>query len=150
MRGKQAYCAVAMLGVLLWGANESKAVVVVGGAGAPPVASNLWCTSTLDPNPVVYLPAGGADAVAQRATLLGQFAGIPGVQVVLSPVGLPGTLTIDTYAAYVKGDYGGATLVARYNDLVPGPSWVTPGPRWIQEISTNVPLGGAGAFVLMS
>jgi hypothetical protein len=86
--------------------------------------------------------------MGQRASILAQFPGIPAAQVVVGAAA-PGTLTIDSYFAWVRGQVGGAQIVTRYDDgdgvadwFIPAPG--TPSYRWIQEINTNKPLGGAG------
>jgi hypothetical protein len=122
---------------------------IVDNSTGPVMAMNPWCKSVLDPVPVAPLAAGGADAAGQRATILADFPGIPPGQIVLGAAA-PGTLTIDDYFAWVRGDAGGAHLTARYDDGDGVSDWTLPGGanpsyRWIQEINTNKPLGGPGA-----
>lgn len=122
---------------------------IVDRSTGPVMAMNPWCKSVLDPVPVMPLAAGGADAAGQRATILADFPGIPPGQVVLGAAA-PGTLTIDDYYAWLRGDAGGAHLTARYDDGDGVSDWTLPGGgnpsyRWIQEINTNKPLGGPGA-----
>lgn len=122
---------------------------IVDNSTGPVMAMNPWCKSILDPSPVLPLAAGGAQAAGQRATILADFPGIAPGQVVLGGAA-PGTLTIDSYFAWVQGDAGGAHLTARYDDGDGVSDWVLPGGpnpsyRWIQEINTNKPLGGPGS-----
>lgn len=128
-------------------AVPSGAFVLIGGAGAPPMVMDDCCKVILVPDPVLYLPAAGADAAGQRATLLADYPLIAPANVVLGGAA-PGTLTVDIYAAMLYG----ADFAARYNDGIPGPSWTFPPPlgggpsyRFIQEINTNMPLGGPGS-----
>jgi hypothetical protein len=138
-------------GFLAWalGAPGTFAITIVDNSTGPVVDANIHCTSILNPAPVTALAAGGAAAMGQRATLLAQFPGIAGAQVVLGAAA-PGTYTIDSYYAWVKGQVGGAHITCRYDDGDGVPDWNLPGGagasyRWVQEINTNVPLGGAGS-----
>ena len=135
--------------VICFWSNIASGFVVVDNSTGPVMSMNPWCKSILDPVPVTPLAAGGADAAGQRATILADFPGIPPGQVVLGGAA-PGTLTIDDYFAWVRGDAGGAHLTARYDDGDGVSDWTLPGGgnpsyRWIQEINTNKPLGGAGS-----
>jgi hypothetical protein len=142
-----AVVAVALVGAL--GSPGTFGANIVDNSAGPAVDANIHCTSLLNPAPVTALAAGGASAMGQRATLLAQFAGIPGGQVVLGAAA-PGTFTIDSYFAWVRGQVGGAHLTCRYDDGDGVPDWMLPGGgnpsyRWVQEINTNKPLGGAGS-----
>jgi len=125
---------------------------LVGGAGAPVMVMDDRCMVMLKPVPVTHLAAGGADAIAQRGTILADYAGIAPANVVVGGAA-PGTLTIDLYEARLYG----AGFIARYDDGVAGASWTLPPPvpggaapsyRWVQEINTNKPLGGAGGVYI--
>ncbi|HEY6563047.1 MAG TPA: hypothetical protein VIY86_01000 [Pirellulaceae bacterium] len=138
-----------LAGVVAASVHPLWAFSIVDNSTGPMMDMNLWCKSVLDPHPVTYLAAGGASAMGQRATLLADFPGIAPGQVVLGAAA-PGTLTIDQYYAWVSGDAGGAGLLARYDDGDGVSDWVLPGGpnpsyRWVQEINTNKPLGGAGS-----
>ena len=127
-------------------AGSAWATVVVDNSNGPVIAFCDCCTAWLNPAPIVLLPAGGPDAMGQRATLLADF---PGVNVVMGAAA-PGTLTIDEYYAWCTPATGGAKLTARYDDGDGVNDWVLPNgvvssTRWIQEINTNKPLGGVGS-----
>ncbi len=133
-------------------AAPASAFMLVGGAGAPVMVMDDCCKVMLKPVPATYLPAGGADAMGQRATVLADYPGIAAANVVLGAAA-PGTLTIDLYGAALYG----ADFIARYEDGAAGATWTFPPPfpggmapsyRWIQEINTNMPLGGPGGVYI--
>ena len=140
---KTAIC-LCVLCLSVW-ASHTWAFDLVDNSTGPEVDLCHCCTATLNPHPIMHLPAGGAAAMGQQATLLADF---PDVNVHMA-VAAPGTLTIDRYFAWCQNSSGGAGLVARYDDgdrikdwVLPWPFSINPSYRWIQEINTNKPLGG--------
>jgi len=139
----------AILLVLAVAAAPVWGFTLVDNSSGPSVAVCPCCMSVLSPYPVQYLPAGGADAIGQMGTINGDY---PGANVAMGGPA-PGTLTVDQYYAWCKGKMCGAYLSARYDDGDGVNDWQLPWPyspagtpsyRWIQEINTNKPLGGAG------
>ena len=87
---------------------------LVDNSTGPSIAVCPCCVSVLSPWPVQYLPAGGAQAISHRATMLADY---PGMNVAIGGPA-PGTLTVDSYYAWCKGLMCGAHLS--------GPPW----PIW--------------------
>ncbi|MGC8861979.1 MAG: hypothetical protein ACP5R5_04290, partial [Armatimonadota bacterium] len=118
----------------------AQAFTLVDNSTGPRFVICPCCYVRLNPQNVAYLPAGGAAAMGQRATLLQDF---PGVNVAIGGAA-PGTLTVDRYFARCYG----AHLTCRYDDSDGIDDWSLPifgnsvSYRWMQEINTNKPLGG--------
>lgn len=146
--GHRSLLTLGLVGCLSIASERSSAVTIVGGAGAPVMVMDDCCKVILNPAPIVPLAAGGAAAGAVRTQILADFPGIPGANVVLGAAA-PGTANIDVYGAVLYG----LDIEVRYNDAIPGASWMYPPPfpggmapsyRFCQKITTNMPLGGVG------